>query len=97
PLLGDVGAAYTSRLDGAVAQWKPLAVQYADYTLWQRAHLGDLDDPGSPINTQLRFWEHELAGLPDRLVLPTDRPYPPAADNCGASVMIDWPAELHAQ
>ncbi|MGH7735582.1 MAG: condensation domain-containing protein, partial [Gemmatimonadales bacterium] len=30
----------------------------------------------------------------ERLVLPTDRPYPPVADYRGASVAVDWPAGL---
>ena len=32
--------------------------------------------------------------MPERLELPTDRPYPPVADHRGASVAVDWPAEL---
>ena len=32
--------------------------------------------------------------MPERLKLPTDRPYPPVADYRGASVAVDWPAEL---
>ena len=32
--------------------------------------------------------------MPERLQLPTDRPYPPVADHRGASVVVDWPAEL---
>ena len=43
------------------------------------------------------YWEHALAGLPERLQLPTDRPYPPVADQRGASVVVDWPAELQQQ
>ena len=30
-----------------------MAVQYVDYTLWQRAQLGDLEDGDSPIAAQL--------------------------------------------
>src|SRR5262249_39696792 len=42
----------------------------------------------------LAYWEQALAGMPERLVLPTDRPYPPVADYRGASVAVDWPAGL---
>ena len=94
PLAGDLGVAYASRSLGRAPGWAPLAVQYVDYTLWQRAQFGDLDDPHSPIAAQLAYWEDALAGLPDRLALPTDRPYPPVADYRGASVAVDWPVEL---
>ena len=72
-------------------------MQYVDYTLWQREHLGDLADSGSPIAAQLAYWEQALAGMPERLQLPTDRPYPPVADYRGASVAVEWPAELQQQ
>src|SRR6202012_3503073 len=94
PLVADLGAAYASRCAGLAPDWGPLAVQYVDYTLWQRAQLGDLADSDSLIAAQLAYWEQALAGLPDRLQLPTDRPYPPVADHRGAQVAIDWPADL---
>ena len=97
PLIGDLGVAYASRCAGLAPGWAPLAVQYVDYTLWQRALLGDLADSDSPIAAQLAYWEQALAGLPERLQLPTDRPYPPVADQRGASVVVDWPAELQQQ
>ena len=73
-----------------------MAVQYVDYTLWQRAQLGDLVDSESPIAAQLAYWQQALAGMPERLVLPTDRPYPPVADYRGARVAVNWPAELQS-
>ena len=94
PLVGDLGVAYASRCAGQAPGWAPLPVQYVDYTLWQRAQLGDLADGDSPIAAQLGYWEQALAGMPERLELPTDRPYPPVADYRGASVAVDWPAEL---
>ena len=97
PLIRDLGVAYASRCRRLAPGWAPLPVQYVDYTLWQRALLGDLDDSDSPIAAQLAYWEQALAGLPERLQLPTDRPYPPVADQRGASVVVDWPAELQQQ
>ena len=94
PLVGDLGVAYASRCAGQAPGWAPLAVQYVDYTLWQRAQLGDLADSDSPIAAQLAYWRQALAGMPERLVLPTDRPYPPVADYRGAGVAVNWPAEL---
>ena len=94
PLARDLGVAYASRCAGQAPGWAGLAVQYVDYTLWQRAQFGDLDDSHSPIAAQLAFWEDALAGMPERLQLPTDRPYPPVADHRGASVAVEWPAEL---
>ena len=94
PLVGDLGVAYASRCAGQAPGWAPLPVQYADYTLWQRAQLGELENSDSPIAAQLGYWEQALAGMPERLVLPTDRPYPPVADYRGASVAVDWPAEV---
>ena len=91
---GDLGVAYANRCAGQAPGWAPLAVQYVDYTLWQRAQLGELGDSDSPIAGQLAYWEQALAGMPERLALPTNRPYPPVADYRGAGVAVNWPAEL---
>ncbi|BBX12046.1 hypothetical protein MNVM_11270 [Mycobacterium novum] len=90
PLLRDLGAAYTARCAGADAGLPALGVQYADYALWQREWLGEESDPDSVIAAQLRYWREALAGLPERLALPTDRPYPAVADYRGASVAVAW-------
>ncbi|WP_131812455.1 non-ribosomal peptide synthetase, partial [Mycobacterium mantenii] len=97
PLVADLGVAYASRCAGQAPDWAPLAVQYVDYTLWQREQLGDLADSDSRIAAQLAYWEQALAGMPERLQLPTDRPYPAVADHRGASVAVEWPAELQQQ
>ena len=94
PLVADLGVAYASRCGGHAPGWAPLAVQYVDYTLWQRAQLGELADGRSRIAGQLAYWEQALAGMPERLQLPTDRPYPAVADYRGATVAVDWPAQL---
>ncbi|MET0993174.1 MAG: amino acid adenylation domain-containing protein, partial [Mycobacterium sp.] len=94
PMVRDIGEAYQARQQGLAPGWPPLPVQYVDYTLWQRAQFGDLDDTHSRIAAQLKYWEAALAGMSERLELPTDRPYPAVADQRGANVTVDWPAEL---
>ncbi|MEV0674864.1 amino acid adenylation domain-containing protein, partial [Mycobacterium sp. NPDC050441] len=97
PLVRDLGVAYAARCAGQAPGWSPLPVQYVDFTLWQRRHLGDLTDDDSRIAKQLAYWEQALSGLPERLELPTDRPYPPVADYHGARVAVEWPVELQQQ
>ncbi|MFI5511751.1 amino acid adenylation domain-containing protein, partial [Mycobacterium sp. NPDC051804] len=94
PLVADLAVAYSSRCARRAPDWAPLPVQYVDYTLWQRAQLGELTDPDSRIGAQLAYWQQELADMPERVALPTDRPYPPVADYRGAMVAVDWPVQL---
>ncbi|MGQ4599010.1 amino acid adenylation domain-containing protein [Nocardia sp. R6R-6] len=76
PLTRDLATAYAARHEGDSLSWAPLPVQYADFGLWQRACLGDEDDPASVAGTQLEYWRAALADIPDRLPLPYDRPHP---------------------
>ncbi|WP_275579674.1 type I polyketide synthase [Mycobacterium riyadhense] len=94
PLFDDLDAAYASRCAGQAPVWVGLPVQYVDYTLWQRENLGDLADNHSLVATQLAYWEHALAGMPERLELPTDRPYPLVEDHRGGTVAVEWTAGL---
>ncbi|WP_157103172.1 condensation domain-containing protein, partial [Nocardia vermiculata] len=96
PLARDLVTAYAARRDGAAPGWQPLPVQYADFTLWQHALLGDAGDPDSRLHTQLEFWRRELAGLPPVVDLPTDRPRPAIASGAGATVEFTVPPELTA-
>ncbi|GGX52917.1 non-ribosomal peptide synthetase [Streptomyces noursei] len=96
PLVRDLVAAYTARLNGREPQWEELPVQYADYTLWQQELLGEIDDPNSRLSQQFRYWERELAGVSQPLPLPLDRPRPSAASFRGDRVQFVIEPELLA-
>ncbi|KZM69085.1 non-ribosomal peptide synthetase [Nocardia terpenica] len=96
PLTRDLMTAYLDRMRGGQPEWAPLAVQYADYALWQRETLGAEDDPESVLAQQISFWREQLAGLPEQLDLPADNPRPAVASAQGATVAFEIDSGVHA-
>ena len=96
PMVRDMAAAYRARRRGGAPQWTPLPVQYVDYTLWQHDFLGVESDSDSVIASQLRYWQQELAGLPEVVTLPTDRARPPVPSYRGDEVDMHIDPQLWA-
>ncbi|WP_262062074.1 non-ribosomal peptide synthetase [Streptomyces sp. STR69] len=94
PFLRDLLSAYAARGQGEAPDWEPLAVQYKDYTVWQRRMLGDESDPDSVAAEQLDYWRRELTGVPQPVQLPLDRPRPTAAGHRGGHVDLELEPEL---
>ncbi|MGG2464463.1 amino acid adenylation domain-containing protein [Streptomyces sp. RGM 3693] len=98
PFLNDLGQAYTARLrDSSAPGWEELPIQYADYTLWQQDLLGDPADPESLFARQLEYLKENLAGAPEELALPTDRPRPAEPSHRGEFAAFEVDADTHAR
>jgi len=67
----ELQALYGAALTGRPSPLPELAVQYADFSVWQRRWLA-----GGEWEAQLAWWRQTLAGAPPTLDLPTDRPRP---------------------
>ncbi len=70
-LTAEISALYRAIVERRPARLAPLAVQYADYAVWQRRHRS-----GAALAGDLDYWRRRLAGLAGHLDLPTDRPRP---------------------
>ncbi|QUQ69297.1 non-ribosomal peptide synthetase [Kutzneria sp. CA-103260] len=93
----DLAAAYGARRDGRVPERAPLALQFADYAIWEQRLLADEQEPGSLINEQVVFWRDHLAGIEGETVLPFDRPRSAVPSRRAGTVPVRLEAGPHAR
>ncbi|MGB6244385.1 amino acid adenylation domain-containing protein, partial [Gordonia sp. (in: high G+C Gram-positive bacteria)] len=94
PLAADLALAYRARLGGTAPEWGPPTVTYRDYTRWHQEVMGEASDVSSETSRQLAYWHRQLAGAPEVLDLPADRPRPARAGLRGAAIRTDLDATL---
>jgi amino acid adenylation domain-containing protein len=90
-LVRELSVLYAAHLAGEPARLPALTVQYADFAVWQRGWLA-----GDRLNRLVAYWRTQLAGVPDSLELPTDRPRRAQPTQRGATVELDIDAPLTA-
>jgi amino acid adenylation domain-containing protein len=66
--LSELTAVYEAFAAGRAPALRPLAVQYADYAVWQHGWLTE-----ERIQRQLDYWTEKLAGMPRGPAVPFDR------------------------
>nr|ADU56042.1 hypothetical protein CA37-19 [uncultured organism CA37] len=95
--LRDLAAAYGARRAGRAPERAPLALQFADYAIWERRLLEGERDQDSLINDQMTFWRNHLAGIDGETVLPFDRPRPTISSRRAGTVALRLGAGSHAR
>ena len=70
-LVRELTELYGALLSGRQPRLAPLPLQYSDYAAWQRGWLA-----GPVLEEQVAWWRDSLAGAPEVLPLPLDRPRP---------------------
>jgi amino acid adenylation domain-containing protein len=82
-LYRDLTVLYEALASDLPSPLPPLAIQYADYAVWQRHWL----DQGV-TDAQLDYWKRKLARAPSRLDLPTDCSRPPVRSYLGEQISV---------
>jgi amino acid adenylation domain-containing protein len=88
-LIREMAALYEAFSSGQPSPLPEPVLQYADYAAWQRRWL-----QGEALETQLSYWKQQLAGAPQLLELPTDRPRPATPSFRGAHLSARLPLSL---
>jgi amino acid adenylation domain-containing protein len=92
-LIEEFGAVMDAFRAGRTPELPPLPIQYADYAVWQRSWL----EEEGVLEQQLGYWKEKLAGVPESLDLPTDRPRPSVQSFGGANHTFALDAQLTAR
>ncbi|WP_286191373.1 non-ribosomal peptide synthetase, partial [Comamonas sp. JC664] len=88
-LIREAAAFYEAFSQGRPSPLAALAVQYPDYSVWQRDWL-----QGEVLEAQLAYWRQRLQGAPVALELPTDKARPAVQTYGGALHQELWPKPL---
>ncbi len=87
-LAHDLAALYAADVERRPATLPPLPLQFSDYATWQQEWLA-----GAEAHDQLAYWQRRLAGSPELLDLPTDRPRPPLQSFAGGLLSTALPPQ----
>ena len=84
----ELAAAYAARTAGCSPDLPRLHITYADHAAWLREKL---EGGGGAAANQIAYWRDRLAGAPDLLDLPSDRPRLPERERPGGTVSVHLP------
>ena len=85
---GELAEFYQAFFENRAPRLEPLAIQYGDYSVWQKEFL-----EGPKMKEQLGYWKKQLSGMKE-VALPTDFPRPASKSWKGDITSILLPKEL---
>jgi hypothetical protein len=85
--------AYQAGTQDQAPELDPTRVSYADHAAWQRTWLEDSGE----LARQSQSWQAQLAGIPERLSLPTDYPREAGRSRAARYLPIEISAQTTAQ
>lgn len=85
----ELATLYPAAVAGRTIELRALPIQFGDFAVWQRQRLG-----GPALAREVTYWEKQLAGAPEFMHLPTDRPRPSGQTFRGAWEQRLLPARL---
>jgi len=88
-LFKELSEFYQAFLSNSTVDLPELAIQYADFAVWQRQWL-----QGEILENQLNYWKKQLTAAPLLLELPTDKPRPANPNFRGHSISFQINSEL---
>lgn len=91
-IINDLAHLYNAETQGTPITLPSLAVQYADFAIWQRKNFS-----ADKINAEIEFWKNKLKGIPDLCSMPPDKPRPSVQSFAGDTVSFTIPADLSSQ
>ncbi len=91
-LFTELRAIYAAFRSGQPSPLPELAIQYADYAVWQQERMR-----GTQAEKDLEFWRRELSGAPEQLELPLDHPRSNLNERVAGVVSVPLDPALVAQ
>ncbi|MBK6656643.1 MAG: amino acid adenylation domain-containing protein [Proteobacteria bacterium] len=88
-LFDELRALYDAELAGTPVELPALAIQYADYALWQQRHYAP-----EYFAEHLAYWRAQLDGVSTGTVLRSDHPRPAVRGSRGQQLRVPLPAAL---
>jgi amino acid adenylation domain-containing protein/non-ribosomal peptide synthase protein (TIGR01720 family) len=88
-LFKELSKFYQALLGNSTVDLPELAIQYADFAVWQRQWL-----QGEILENQLNYWKKQLTAAPPLLELPTDKHRPANPNFRGHSISFQINSEL---